>query len=52
MWVLDSTKEKLIEEEVEFNPGLYKIFDEVLVNSGDNLQRDKRMNEIRVEVGK
>ena len=37
MWVLDNTKEKVIEEELEFIPGLYKIFDEILVNSGDNL---------------
>ncbi len=31
-------------------PGLYKIFDEILVNAADNKQRDPKMSEIRVEV--
>ena len=34
--------------EVKFCPGLYKIFDEILVNAADNYQRDpKNMNEIK-----
>ena len=36
--------------EVSYVPGLYKIFDEVLVNAADNKQRDKNMKEIRVTV--
>jgi len=31
-------------------PALYKIFDEILVNAADNLQRDKNMNAIWVEI--
>ena len=31
-------------------PGLYKIFDEIMVNAADNKQRDKNMDEIKVEV--
>jgi DNA topoisomerase-2 len=37
---------------VTFVPGLYKIFDEILVNAADNKQRDKNMNELRVEVSR
>lgn len=46
---------------ISYVPGLYKIFgkfrvfliyiiDEILVNAADNYQRDKTMNEIRVEI--
>jgi hypothetical protein len=36
MFLLDSSHEKFEEREVELNPGLYKIFDEIIVNSADN----------------
>jgi len=35
---------------VTFVPGLYKIFDEILVNAADNKQNDKNMSEIRVTI--
>lgn len=35
---------------VSFVPGLYKIFDEILVNAADNKQRDKSMKCIKVVV--
>ena len=31
-------------------PGLYKIFDEILVNAADHKQRDPSMNMIKVEI--
>ena len=36
--------------DVSYVPGLYKIFDEILVNAADNKQNDKNMSEIRVTV--
>ena len=36
--------------EVSFVPGLYKIFDEIIVNAADNKQRDKDMDCIKVTV--
>lgn len=36
--------------EVSFVPGLYKIFDEILVNAADNKQNDTNMSEIRITV--
>jgi len=35
---------------VEYAPGLYKIFDEVLVNAADNYQRDRTQTTIKVEI--
>ena len=31
-------------------PGLYKIFDEILVNAADNYQRDRKQSKIAVEI--
>ncbi|KAL8842895.1 MAG: hypothetical protein Q9170_000299 [Blastenia crenularia] len=50
MWVYNSQKESMEMREVSFVPGLYKIFDEILVNAADNKQRDKNMDEIKVAV--
>ena len=50
MWVFNSETEAMQLREITYVPGLYKIFDEVLVNAADNKQRDKSMNEIRVTV--
>ena len=41
---------KFTNEEIQYVPALYKIFDEVLVNAADNFQRDKKMNLLKVEI--
>lgn len=50
MWVWDEDLNKMTFREISFVPGLYKIFDEILVNAADNKQRDKKMNCIRVDI--
>lgn len=35
---------------ISYVPGLYKIFDEILVNAADNYQRDTTMNLIKVSI--
>lgn len=52
MWVFNSETEAMENRKVSFVPGLYKIFDEILVNAADNKQRDKNMNELRVEISR
>lgn len=49
MWVFDE-EEGLNCREVTFVPGLYKIFDEILVNAADNKQRDPTMSCIKVTI--
>ncbi|XP_062993417.1 DNA topoisomerase 2-alpha isoform X2 [Elgaria multicarinata webbii] len=49
MWVFDEDGE-LNCRDVTFVPGLYKIFDEILVNAADNKQRDKNMSCIKVTI--
>ncbi|KAG7251676.1 hypothetical protein CRUP_007969 [Coryphaenoides rupestris] len=36
--------------EITYVPGLYKIFDEILVNAADNKQRDKNMSTIKINI--
>jgi DNA topoisomerase-2 len=52
MWVFDELSEKLIERNITYVPGLYKIFDEILVNAADNKQRDASMSRIKVTIDK
>uniref|UniRef100_A0A665VP90 DNA topoisomerase 2 n=1 Tax=Echeneis naucrates TaxID=173247 RepID=A0A665VP90_ECHNA len=49
MWVYDEDV-GLNCRDVTFVPGLYKIFDEILVNAADNKQRDKNMSCIKVNI--
>lgn len=49
-WVLPPDSIQFIHKHIKYVPGLYKIFDEVLVNAADNYQRDKRMNTLKVEL--
>ncbi|KAJ0178117.1 hypothetical protein K1T71_005940 [Dendrolimus kikuchii] len=50
MWVYDKEKECMVQRELTFVPGLYKIYDEILVNAADNKQRDSKMDVIRIEI--
>ncbi|KAL6079289.1 DNA topoisomerase 2 [Balamuthia mandrillaris] len=49
MWVYDDGQGMTLRP-ISYVPGLYKIFDEILVNAADNYQRDKSMSEIRVTI--
>jgi hypothetical protein len=40
MWVFNKETKQMELRKVTFVPGLYKIFDEILVNAADNKQRD------------
>jgi DNA topoisomerase-2 len=38
LWVFNEEEKKLEYREVSYVPGLFKIFDEILVNAADNYQ--------------
>jgi DNA topoisomerase-2 len=50
MWVYNSQSQSMELRSVSVVPGLYKIFDEILVNAADNKQRDKNMDAIKVTI--
>ena len=49
MWVYDSQRGMVLRD-VCYVPGLYKIFDEILVNAADNEIRDPKMSCIRIDI--
>lgn len=48
VWVHDGTKMEL--RSINVCPGLYKIFDEILVNAADNKVRDPTMDCLKVTI--
>lgn len=48
MWVMDGDKMTL--RTIGYVPGLYKIFDEILVNAADNKARDPSMDLLKVDI--
>ncbi|XP_011866622.1 PREDICTED: DNA topoisomerase 2 isoform X2 [Vollenhovia emeryi] len=50
MWVFDKEKDMMVQKDIKYVPGLYKIFDEILVNAADNKQRDPKMDMIKIDI--
>jgi len=48
VWVLENNK--IIEKSINYSPGLYKIFDELIVNAYDQYIRDKTLKTIKVSI--
>lgn len=50
MWVYDEGLKKMVMREVDYVPGLHKIYDEILVNAADNKVRDPSQRFIKVDI--
>lgn len=48
LWVYENGE--MVHRPVSYVPGLYKIFDEILVNAADNKQRDPSMDTVKVDI--
>ncbi|KAH7527912.1 hypothetical protein FEM48_Zijuj05G0016600 [Ziziphus jujuba var. spinosa] len=48
LWVYQN--DEMVHRSVTYVPGLYKIFDEILVNAADNKQRDPSMDSLKVII--
>lgn len=44
----DDVSATIVKRQVAYVPGLYKIFDEIIVNAADNKQRDDNMSKLKV----
>ncbi|KAI9090852.1 DNA topoisomerase [Phlyctochytrium arcticum] len=49
-WVYED--DRMVFRNVTFVPGLYKIFDEIIVNAADNKVRDPAMDTLKVKIDK
>ena len=52
MWTFNPETEKMHKIPIEYVPGLLKIFDEILVNAGDNTKEDELCDSIKVTINK
>ncbi|KAF5026855.1 hypothetical protein F66182_1050 [Fusarium sp. NRRL 66182] len=50
MWVFNKETTLMEYRTVSFVPGLYKIFDEIMVNAADNKQRDDSMTFMKINI--
>ncbi|KAM5348257.1 hypothetical protein ACJ41O_008081 [Fusarium nematophilum] len=50
MWVFNKETSLMEYRNVTFVPGLYKIFDEIIVNAADNKQNDSTMTYIKIHI--
>lgn len=50
MWIKSADNEKFVKKKINYVQGLFKIFDEVLVNAADSHSRNSKTNEIRVSI--
>ncbi|KAN0033568.1 hypothetical protein ACTFIV_000029 [Dictyostelium citrinum] len=50
LWVWED--KRMVNRKVSFVPGIYKIFDEILVNAADNKQREGNMKFIKVIINR
>ena len=50
IWLYDEFTRQMVFKEARYIPGLYKIFDEILVNALDNRQRDPLTDAIDVSI--
>ncbi|CAL0334291.1 unnamed protein product [Lupinus luteus] len=50
LWVYDDNNHDMVNRPITYVPGLYKIFDEILVNAADNKQRDPSMKWLKVWI--
>ncbi|GAU18535.1 hypothetical protein TSUD_325240 [Trifolium subterraneum] len=48
LWVYEN--DEMVQRSISYVPGLYKIFDEILVNAADNKQRDPSMDSLKVTI--
>ncbi|XP_059649125.1 DNA topoisomerase 2 [Cornus florida] len=48
LWIYENNE--MVQRSVSYVPGLYKIFDEILVNAADNKQRDPSMDSLKVVI--
>lgn len=50
MFILNADNNRIVQKDITYTPGLYKIFDEIVVNAADNKQRDLSMDRLEVTV--
>ena len=52
MWIYDDENKMMIKKLINYVPGFYKVFDELIVNARDHSTNDSSCNLIKVNISK
>ena len=52
LWIFDEEENRIIKKTINYVPGFYKIFDEIIVNARDHTIRDKTCKNIKIYINK
>jgi len=52
LWIYDKQEKKMVKKEITYVPGLYKIYDEILLNARDRTFVDETCDTIKVNIDK
>ncbi|KAH9065029.1 DNA topoisomerase II [Lactarius vividus] len=50
IWTYDSDTKRMVQRDVKYVPGFFKIVDEILVNAADNKINDASMDTLKVDI--
>ncbi|KAH6917161.1 DNA topoisomerase II [Coprinopsis sp. MPI-PUGE-AT-0042] len=50
MWTYDSDTKRMVQREVTYVPGFFKIVDEIMVNAADNKINDPSMDTLKISI--
>ena len=51
-WIFNDEKKRMEQKAVTYSPGLYKTYDELIVNAADQTQRDSTLDMIKVTISR
>ena len=49
-WIYNESKSKMVQKNIKYSSGLYKLFDEILMNALDETTRDTSLKNIKVNI--
>ena len=50
VWVYSNSAKKMVQKELTYSPGFYKLFDEIILNALDESTRDDTLTKIKVTI--
>ena len=52
LWIYNKNSNMMEKKEIKYSPGLYKLFDEIIINALDETTRDLSLKMIKVNIDK
>ena len=52
VWIYSNSAKKMVQKDTKYSPGLYKLFDEIILNALDESTQDDTLTKIKVTIDK